>query len=413
MLENVENYDNIITYQRKLKKMENTQNQGQEASSQVTQNSSGTSRINAEKILTWLGIIGGLFAVVAAIYAIIENVIVPISDHTKEIEHIEEDIAKINNDLGKIDEINNNLNEFIYTTNALLKDNNYNEKAIAVRFIDDYRPKLIWSNDEEILAEPKLTENRETVATGLHDSNIAYTAEDLQNKLIVTMYKESGYEIYFLGTYNENNHWNGECILNAYWNNELVSVFSGIYNDGELYSYKRVSCDQSEGWTVAKRTNYDTYASGETWNYEKSKSFPKKIDSEKLDESQIWTVDEFLNNLGERLTGYYKGNTSEGTYNDNTGDAYIVRYNESGNVRYLYKGKIVNGEEFDDTGDALIISWGYANDGYHSYKGEFIGNDDYKSTKEFLKTMTQDEINEKINPEDFDCPLTGLIDSDS
>lgn len=58
-------------------------------------------------------------------------------------------------------------------------------------------------------------------------------------------------------------------------------------------------------------------------------------------------IEDFIEEIDTPVDSYYRGNTSNGIYNDNTGEAYLVRYNEDGTVKVLYKGIIRKGNHAD------------------------------------------------------------------
>ena len=97
------------------------------------------------------------------------------------------------------------------------------------------------------------------------------------------------------------------------------------------------------------------------------------------------------------LEGYYCGNTSNGFFNDDTGNAFLIKYNTDGLVRYFYHGKILNGQAHDMTegANSWEIAWGYDNDGYYFYQGRF------DSTKDKNKIDLGDKDPNKISLEEI------------
>ena len=99
---------------------------------------------------------------------------------------------------------------------------------------------------------------------------------------------------------------------------------------------------------------------------------------------------------------------------DGSGNAYSVRYDDSGNVRYLYKGKMEDGYGNDDGRDSENKSWafiwGEANDGFHYHEGKFEKGSPKNTTKDWNYPVDQDFIDSIVNPDDFNCSLKGLID---
>ncbi len=440
MLDSVEKYDNVITYKRKSKKMlrnkktiDKEESVAQNTLTNITPNEELLEKMNnierqisdinirnekEKKIIKWAaGLMGAIMSSIVPV--IIYNIIVPIAVHTENIEEIRSDISKIDekieqvNDMidNKIEQMDNKLEELTrYVYFHISDKNNHDMYAISIKFNNDNVPKTTLANNDYMLSAPNWTDSDVKIASLLQNDNIEYTAKGLQNRPFVTMYFENGNEVYFLGKYNENNHWDGECILNVYRNNELMTVFEGTYDDGELKKFKRIACDDSREWTVANRVVFAEYTDGETWNYTKTKSFSQGINSENFDENQILRVDQILNSIDEKVVSYYKGRISDNFYNDETGNAIIVNYKENGDVRFLYVGKIKDGYPHDDTDNAWSISWGKANDGYYYYKGKFVDGNNVETPKNW-SPMTQEEIKEKIALENFDFSLQGLINS--
>lgn len=413
MSEMVKKFDDLFIHERKSWEMANTQNTSGQGTS-GSGSSSGTQGNSArfDVIKKAVEFIGALAAILLILYGIVEKVIVPISKNEEDIGTLYSNIGEIKDGLDDLDNSLNDLAKFVYLNNSSSDKSSNNLYAVPIKFVDGYELKMNLVNDVNVIFDPIWTSPDVKVATALTNDAIEYTSGELQDKDIVTMYSEGEKEIYFLGKYNKNNCWDGECTLNVYKNNELVTIFEGEYDDGNLKKYKRISCDQKGQWTVASRTDYDEYTDGETWNYHKTKSFSQKINAEEFGKSEILTVDDILENLDEKLISYYNGKTSGGYYNDDTGDAYLVKYDDSGNVRYLYKGIMKDGYGNDSRNDAdsWAFIWGDANDGYHYHKGKFEDSHPRKTGKDWQYPKDQDFINSIINPDDFNCPLTGLIE---
>lgn len=128
----------------------------------------------------------------------------------------------------------------------------------------------------------------------------------------------------------------------------------------------------------------------------------QEISLNNIDESFILNVDDVLNSIEKQLTGYYNGNTSDGKYNDNSGSAYIARY-DGGNLRYLYRGKVKDGNGESENGWAVILVEGE----YRIYEGSFSNGSPNNYDK--YEKVTEEKIQE-IKYFDYKCPLTGLIE---
>lgn len=232
-----------------------------------------------------------------------------------------------------------------------------------------------------------------------------YPVEVFENEIINLSYEdEEGKETLFRGQYDENGYWNGNCIINKYSEGKLVLIMDATYESGELKEYIQVfpykTTSGNDVWAVSERQIDENGHNGKTTTYFKTEEIAK--------ENKIFTARDFMNGGAFRMEGYYNGYTSDGYFNDNSENAYLVKYNEDGSVRFLYRGRIKGGLPDDNTGNAWSISWGYADDGYYYYEGVFQRGKHEEMPLNWT-SMTQEEINEKVRPEDFECPLTGLI----
>ena len=298
-------------------------------------------------------------------------------------------------------------------------DINYDENYLQASTDNDKIHISIPSNDETEIEELSLSTTDvaiysiEAPSWQLNDkiaidtkSGISYTAEDLINKKILLPYKSEGQECYFYGQFNENNQWDGDCIINIYENDNLISIMESEYEDGVLLAYKQVfqsTRTNYDVWSFSDRINKTDYNTGKTWSYYKSRDYAKDFEFENVSIKDILDVKSFeyiVKNNG--LEEYYYGRTSDGFFNDTTGNAYLVKYNENGYVKYLYVGKIVDGYPNDETNNAWCISLGYDNKNYYYLDGKFKNGQHI--TKDF-KIMTLDEINYMIDYDDFECEL--------
>lgn len=386
---------NIITFERKLEIMSNN----------------GTSR--SDKIKEFINTTGGFLAFIAIIGAAIFYVVATLTRYGFQIDGLnekfgdfEESYKEMNEQMQSSKELSEEDHEILIELAANIKE----EVAYNVELLNSSFARTETIDNEVFLSKPNL-ENSYAIAKDWN-GDTTYKVSDFYNTPIITSYKEGGNDVYFYGMYNENGNWSGTCILNTYNGDNLVSIFEGVYEDGNLYRYRRVVDEGDGAWLVTDRIRQDDYNIGETWRYTKQSEFVKDFTKETVKEKQISNVSNFLASRKERLMGYYNGRTSGGRYNDDTGDAYLVKYKDDGDVEFLYVGKFKNGYPDDNTGDAWSIGWGHANDGYHYFKGAFYNND-HKETKESMKVITKEEIKEKVNPKMFKCPLTGLIDETS
>lgn len=113
-------------------------------------------------------------------------------------------------------------------------------------------------------------------------------------------------------------------------------------------------------------------------------------------------VDDFELNKNSRILTYYNGNTFNGKYADDTGNAYYIKFYSDGTVKTLYVGKFVGGEFDDDTGNAWDIAY-WENEGYYVYNtGKFKNNNALNNSGD---EFTLEQIKEKISQYEFGCEL--------
>lgn len=391
----VEKYDKMYTYERKLKKMANN----------------NPSR--SDRIKEFINTTGGFLAFIAIIGAAIFYVVATLTNHGNQIEHLDEKIEQLEEDYNKINEQTQNSaklaekdHEILLNLSASVK----NEVVYNVEFLNDDFARTITVNDEEFLSKLDLQDSY--IVAKDWNGDTTYTVSDFYNVPIITSYNEGDNEVYFYGRYNENGNWNGTCILNVYKGNNLVSIFEGVYQNGALYRYRRAADEGDGTWVITDRINQGEYTIGETYTCSKTSDYVKEFTKENVKEKQITSVENFWASRNEKILSYYNGRTAKGYYNDDTGDAYLVKYDDTGNVRYLYKGIMKDGHGNDNrkNADSWAFIWGDANDGYHYHEGKFENSHPRKTAKDWKYPKDQDFINSIINPNDFKCPLTGLIE---
>lgn len=387
----VDRNNNIVTYERKRKKMSETSNQ-------ITTSTAKTKE--GLTILQQLLTVGGI--VVGAIFYI--------ASQGKDIEALEDDVKEIKENYSNIDDKIDELSSLVSDDHEMfleLVSMNTEERPYTIVLKDKYQIKTVKVENEEYLAAPTWEEGN-IIASDVNGDTI-YNPEDLYNVPIITSYLDGDNEVYFYGRFNENNRWNGKCILNTYNENKLVSIFEGIYDNGELFRYRTASTEnQGTIWWVNDRINQGEYNSGETWTYTKTDDYTKGFTMEDVKEKQIVTVDKFFETRNENLLSYYKGNTANGLYNDDTGKAYLITYFTSGElddkeaIKTFYQGKFVKGH-FEDSSDKAWYITREISTTYMYYEGSFSGGTaDHKNEKEFENYIRYDYIVDKLKEKGFE-----------
>ena len=321
-----------------------------------------------------------------------------------EINDISEDITDTNDKIDKVEEnLNKNIDKLVsridnfFISSSYMKLNpSQNISFTHEKVTNEYKlAQPTWTTMDIVAIDP--VNNRE------------YRAKDLANISLLLPYTENGQEVYFYGQYNDNNQWDDNCIINVYENDELVLIMDAIYEDGKLLEYKQVlpytTGKGKKAWIVSDRKAMEDYNSGDSWSFLRTKSFTKNFTLDNVVAGNIITVDNFKDSLNETLEGFYHGNTSNGLYNDDTGNAYQVKYFEDGTVSMVYKGRFKDGYPDDLTGNAWYIVKDINTD-YMYYKGTFANGkplNDSKST--FINPMSLEEIQKIISNMDIKCEL--------
>lgn len=345
---------------------------------------------------------------------------------SSQISNIQNNIELIKNDLKSVENVSKedretNKNNYKIVCNRLdsmndrlasmddrfsTHDNNFMEinKAL-IDIVDRLPPVIAVSASEEsiqainsmnlaVIEEnfvPTIAYNPKTIVGKDVTSDTVYKTEDLVNQKVILSYTDKGNTVLFLGQYNKEGQWDGNCKINTYNNEEIISITDAIYEKGKLDSYRQVFLDgensKNRRWFVSNRKNEDGFNSGETWQYkyEHAYAYINTINFNELSTDNIISVDNFINDAKEsmQLIGYYIGNTSNGRYNDETGQAYLVKFTDRsdiapGYVRYLYHGKLKNGLPNDNNEDKLkpwVLAWGNDNDSYYYYTGKFVNDE--------------------------------------
>lgn len=237
-----------------------------------------------------------------------------------------------------------------------------------------------------------------------------YSVERLADQKLLLPYTNNGQEIVFYGQFNENGQWDGECTLNVYVNDELILITDAKYKDGALLESKQVFFYELKSgedvWAYSERKRENGVGIGDTFLYEWTGGYEKDFELDDATVEDVLYADEFITSLSPRLKGYYYGNTSNNLFNDDSGDAYMVYFFEDGTVRLLYSGNFKDGTFEDNTGNAWYIVKENNTD-YMYYKGQFRNGKEYHNGKEELgpPPLTLEEIKKYIGDRQYKVEL--------
>jgi uncharacterized protein YoxC len=235
-----------------------------------------------------------------------------------------------------------------------------------------------------------------TTVIGTDTNGNEYIARDLANEMILLTYQaENDIEVYFLGKFNENYHWDGYCVTNAYYpDGALYGICESNFDDGDRLDFKSFVLSSQDKWLYSDRVcNDDNINTGinktYTLDYGKKKSFTK----ENIRVSDILYVDKFLEDTDPVICKYYNGNTSDGKYNDITGNSFEIIYDDAETIKTFYFGNFVDGAFCDSTGEAWEIAYSDTTNSYYYNKGIFKNN---SATEHSTTSISNNQINKII-----------------
>lgn len=183
-----------------------------------------------------------------------------------------------------------------------------------------------------------------------------------------------------------------------------------IYENGILKDYKQIMQDISSNgekeWIISDRINEGDYNSGISKIYSREDDYMMEFNFSNVTLDNVLTVNDYIEKIENSdnviQTGYYCGRTSNGYYNDDTGNAYIIKYFPDETIRILYVGNFVDGKFNERTDNAWYITK-EINTGYMYYKGYFGDNDPLNNSTSYFEgpSLSIDRINEILEENNF------------
>lgn len=237
----------------------------------------------------------------------------------------------------------------------------YAKGAISIKTTDIFKKLVVYAasldypvQGEQILEAAGISES-DTIAVSI-DGREEYTAIELVDQKVVLAYEENGYQVFFQGQYNEKYHWNGECLINSYKNDNLYAATIAVYDDGKRIQYEQLIADSNE-WNYTIRECGEDTNIGDTLIYSKTDDLKQKADFNDPKSEDFYDPTYYFEYISEGMLRIrYHGYTSNGKFNDDTGNAYIISYDQDGYVKTLYCGGVKNGKYNDITGTAWYIT---------------------------------------------------------
>lgn len=273
--------------------------------------------------------------------------------------------AKINNVETKI----NNLETRIYELHSIIL------KGFNLKATNDYSDQIVLGlgskKSMDLDVGPVITK-----MVARSSSGIEFSAEELSGIKLLLPYKDGAKNCYFYGQFNDNNQWDGNCIVNVYSNGILELITDAEYTNGKLVSCKQIFPDYTTRdingntepiWVVSDRTVVEGVSYGETWHFFREDDFFEFPEPKDVTSSDILSADAFKKLITTDVEGYYKGSTSNGWFNDDTGNAYMIKYFRNGLIKTLYVGDFQNGVFNDLTESAWMIGKKIESQAAYSY----------------------------------------------
>lgn len=356
-------------------------------------------------------------AVVTIVLAIITGIVYIVSSITtlnnkydtydkKFSEFSENTNTKLSELSTDIDEINKYI---FYDGGVKTQLNDINEKlniptVESQSDILSYVPKTSKEPNDENLVNSPLTDN---TCIGTDTEGNQYIAKDCINKTILLTYTENGNEVYFLGQFNENYNWNGYCVINEYSSDsKLIGISESNFDNGNRIDYKSFYYDGNNEWIYTNRVCNEDGNDGISVFYNLTYDKIKNFTNTNVRITDILYADKFVENFNPTITAYYKGRTSELKFNDDSGDAYLVKYQDDGIVQALYVGKFEDGELNDDKKDSSWeILFEDSIEGYKYFYWTGIFNHGRRDNDNNICYISQDEINDIVKKYNFECEL--------
>lgn len=314
----------------------------------------------------------------------------------KELQDMKGSVDKLND---KVDGISNDVNMIkgtLYGTDCYKAGNEF-VSALTTLCADTTQKE--WRTDTIVAVDEK--------------TGIAFSAGELSGERLLLNYTVDGYENLFYGQFSENNHWDGECIINSYKDGELWFIADTEYDDGNLLRYRQVfeaeqvvtiggKSSTEAVWVVSERECVDGVYIGESTSYLRAESVLKDFEIEDADVTNVIGTGQFIQRYMSVVVSYYSGDTANGAYEDNSGDAYLVKYDDNGKVVLLYKGGFEDGNMNDKTGKAWYVLWEGTE--YVYYNGNF--EDGHRADNDGLEHITSyNRLSELTLGKGFSCKL--------
>ena len=174
--------------------------------------------------------------------------------------------------------------------------------------------------------------------------NRTFSADELVGEKICMSYKgKENEDCIFVGRFDRNFRWDGECQICAYKDGALYYCTTNIYKDGHIASFNRLSRNiKSNRWIYTEKLVLENgLEKGDTWSYAFKVLKAKKYNMSLPEHDSMYTLDEARGILEGAIINHYYGEYDEnGDWTDLSGEAYNVKY-DNGKFVSVFKGQFV------------------------------------------------------------------------
>lgn len=246
-----------------------------------------------------------------------------------------------------------------------------------------------------------------------YNTGLEYTVNELEDKKLLYSYQENGQDVIFYGQYNENMHWDGNCLLNVYEDDILIAISDITYNDGVAQSYEQIIADTLNGqdvWIYGNKTIKNGINSGVNKTFIRNKEHTKNFEIADVNEQNLLIPSHFTAFNDMKLLACYLGDTSNGMYNDLTGKALLINFFNDGSFHTLYNGKFVDGKFEDFSGNAWEISRDPVSGNIMYFKGKFLNNkSDSTKPNDFRNYLTNSDVYNILKENDIESIVESVV----
>lgn len=417
----INQWGNIMPKKKKIKHPK----EKEETSIQITENANPNVQKKIVEISTG-GVIGIIvtiaLAAIAGVWTISEkfsdlqrNISIAQNDIAfmkNDISDLQHDVSNLKNDVSDLKNNISNINNYLYGDNGVEKQIDKINEILSISAIfvsDDVKQYIeqasISKNDVDSVGFPIKSDTM--IGTDIDGNN--YVANNLINQTVLLTYTEYDKEVYFIGQYSEDYKWTGYCVTNAYnLDGTLYSICESNFDNGKRKDFKSIMhVDNDLDWLysereITKKEDNETTNIGKNIRYIFEYDDVKNFTMSNARVSDIMHVDALLGSVTYKISEFYSGDTSNELYNDESGQAYRIKYTPYGNIENLYVGRFKDGDFCDFTGNAWEIVYSNDENTYFYNKGIFEKN--HYIGDEYVP-VNLNKIKEIISDYDFDCNL--------